>query len=736
MNDNQPDVGLSAEELDAQGATALPDKEVVSILDLNADINLAIDAAAPIDLAVAANANVAAPIDAAVGANVLSVDSTAQALSDQGVIINQGLDADASAHAVQDSDLDQSNDVVDAAARRPGGRGTAPAGSRRRPRPTSRRRHATPLGRRARRCRRRRRPARSATRPARSATRSAAPWATDGHRRWRVGDATGGTVGDTTGTVRRRRPAARSAARPVGSVAPSTVPPATVGGAVGGVDGAGGLLDGNLLNVDVNVDADADIAAPINGAVAANANVAAPIDAAVGANIGSVGSDAIAVSQQDAIINQDITGSAEATSDQTSDITAVAPDDGPSRPVDGTRRRCRRRRRPVAGAPVRADGVRADRARWSAPATASRRPSPAAATARRSSSPRCSTSCWPRSTAGATYDEVGERVGAAYGRTVTGDNVRTLVDQQLRPMGLLAKEDGSQPEVKKSNPLLALRFKYAVSDPERTRRLTSPFARLFNPVVVAVVMAAFLVSSAGGCSSRRAWRPRRTRPSTSPGLLLLVVAVTVLSAGFHEFGHAAGARRGGATPGVMGAGVYLVWPAFYTDVTDSYRLGRGGRVRTDLGGLYFNAIVAVGIAGVWWATGYDALLLVVATQILQMVRQLTPLVRFDGYHVLADVTGVPDLFHRIRPTLLGVLPWRWRHPESTVLKPWARAVVTRGCWSWCRCWRSRCSPWSSRCRASWAPPGRASASSPPCWDAPGATPTSSRSLPGPSRSSR
>ena len=78
--------GLSAEELEAQGATALPDKEVVSILDLNADLDLAIDAAAPIDLAAAANANVAAPIDAAVGANVLSSGSTAQALSDQGVL--------------------------------------------------------------------------------------------------------------------------------------------------------------------------------------------------------------------------------------------------------------------------------------------------------------------------------------------------------------------------------------------------------------------------------------------------------------------------------------------------------------------------------------------------------------------------------------------------------------------------------------------------------------------------
>src|SRR6188472_2034135 len=92
-----------------------------------------------------------------------------------------------------------------------------------------------------------------------------------------------------------------------------------------------------------------------------------------------------------------------------------------------------------------------------------------------------------------SYDEVAEQVTVGFGTTVTGDNVRTLVDDQLRPLGLLTKPDGSQPEVKKSNPLLALRFKYAVSDPDRTRRITSPFARLFNPVLMAMVLLAFLV---------------------------------------------------------------------------------------------------------------------------------------------------------------------------------------------------------------------------------------------------
>jgi putative peptide zinc metalloprotease protein len=271
--------------------------------------------------------------------------------------------------------------------------------------------------------------------------------------------------------------------------------------------------------------------------------------------------------------------------------------------------------------------------------------------------------------------EIAQHASTGSGRLVSSENVRTLMDSQLLPMGLLQLADGSQPEVRKADPLLGMRFRYTVTDPERTRRLTAPFAVLFTPLIVVAVTAAFLAAcwwvlmvKGLGSATHEAF--------ANPALLLLIFAITILSAGFHEFGHAAAARRGGATPGAMGAGLYLIWPAFFTDVTDSYRLGRGGRLRTDLGGLYFNAIVAVAIMGIWWATGFDALLLVVVTQILQMVRQLLPLVRYDGYHILADTVGVPDLFQRIKPTLLGLLPWRWGKPESRVLKPWARAVVT------------------------------------------------------------
>src|SRR5207302_9571443 len=121
--------------------------------------------------------------------------------------------------------------------------------------------------------------------------------------------------------------------------------------------------------------------------------------------------------------------------------------------------------------------------------------------------------------------------------------------------------------------LLALRWKVLVTNPKVTRRLTTPFTFLFRPLVMWPILAAFvavcwfvLFDKGVAGATAQAFR--------SPGLLLLVFALGVVSAGFHEFGHAAACRYAGATPGGMGVGFYLVWPAFYTDVTDAYRLPR------------------------------------------------------------------------------------------------------------------------------------------------------------------
>ena len=110
-------------------------------------------------------------------------------------------------------------------------------------------------------------------------------------------------------------------------------------------------------------------------------------------------------------------------------------------------------------------------------------------------------------------------------------------------------------------------------------------------------------------------------------------------------------------------------------MTDSWHLSRGGRLRTDLGGVYFNVLVALIAAAVCLLTGYQPLLIVVVTQQILVLDQFLPWVRLDGYHVVSDLIGVPDLFARIGPVLSSVFP---SPPRSAYLGPQAlaRAAVT------------------------------------------------------------
>ena len=78
-----------------------------SLLNLDVNLDLALDLAAPINAALAANANIAAPIDAAVSANILSPGSTSIALADQNSVIVQTLQGVANATGNQTSTIDQ-----------------------------------------------------------------------------------------------------------------------------------------------------------------------------------------------------------------------------------------------------------------------------------------------------------------------------------------------------------------------------------------------------------------------------------------------------------------------------------------------------------------------------------------------------------------------------------------------------------------------------------------------------
>ena len=78
------------------------------------------------------------------------------------------------------------------------------------------------------------------------------------------------------------------------------------------------------------------------------------------------------------------------------------------------------------------------------------------------------------------------------GRRISASDVATLAEKQLRPRGLLLGADGSIPELKRSNPLTGLKLlRFAVTDPDLTRRITAPFTVLFHPLAWIPLIALF-----------------------------------------------------------------------------------------------------------------------------------------------------------------------------------------------------------------------------------------------------
>ncbi len=122
----------------------------------------------------------------------------------------------------------------------------------------------------------------------------------------------------------------------------------------------------------------------------------------------------------------------------------------------------------------------------------------------------------------------------------------------------------------------------------------------------------------------------------------------LLTAVWHELGHASALARSGYPPGGIGAGALFVIPVLFADVTAVGVLSRAGRIRVDISGTIFQ----LGLGGVFMAlAGWNlfvpalapALALAASSALLAISWSLFPFIRSDGYWLLCDLLGLVDL---------------------------------------------------------------------------------------------
>lgn len=274
-----------------------------------------------------------------------------------------------------------------------------------------------------------------------------------------------------------------------------------------------------------------------------------------------------------------------------------------------------------------------------------------------------------------SLDEIGRRVSEQYGRTVSGGNVATLIGNSLHRDGIVPGPDGIVPELKKIDPMLQLKMRMTLMPAGAVNAVAGLLRPLFWPPVVIAVLAGFVAVDVWYFVQHGVGQGLRDT-LYQPITMLMLYTLLVLSIGWHELGHATACKYSGAEPGKIGFGIYVIWPAFFTDVTEVYTLGKAGRVRTDLGGVYFNAIFTIGVAGMYFLTGFEPILVLILMQHLLILYNFMPMLRMDGYFVIADSTGVPDLFARMKPVLKSMHPKKEAPKQVTELKRGVRRAVT------------------------------------------------------------
>jgi putative peptide zinc metalloprotease protein len=164
----------------------------------------------------------------------------------------------------------------------------------------------------------------------------------------------------------------------------------------------------------------------------------------------------------------------------------------------------------------------------------------------------------------------------------------------------------------------------------------------------------------------------------APGNLALLFSAFFVTKLLHEFGHAFACRVFGGGVYNMGIMLLVFSPVPYVDVTASWAFReRWRRVWVGAAGMYVELFVAALAVFVWARTGAGlvnslAYNVIFVASVSTLAFNLNPLLRFDGYYILADLTDTPNLHQRSRIQLVS-----WAERVLFGLKQVATPAATR-----------------------------------------------------------
>lgn len=130
-----------------------------------------------------------------------------------------------------------------------------------------------------------------------------------------------------------------------------------------------------------------------------------------------------------------------------------------------------------------------------------------------------------------------------------------------------------------------------------------------------------------------------------------LILLIILSSFMHELGHVSACKYFNVNHGGIGFGLYLMFPVFYADVSEIWTLSRGKRLIVNIAGVYFQFIFLIPCLLFYFYTYNDILKYFIFAINVNLLITLNPFFKFDGYWIISDMLGVPNLRKRTNELL-------------------------------------------------------------------------------------
>ncbi|WP_375562907.1 hypothetical protein ACE193_10410 [Bernardetia sp. OM2101] len=230
------------------------------------------------------------------------------------------------------------------------------------------------------------------------------------------------------------------------------------------------------------------------------------------------------------------------------------------------------------------------------------------------------------------------------------EDVEKIIDKKILPLGVLKSSKSAENNENQTKEISydadSIKTQKTLLNEAKTHFLSTIFKHFYQKGAVVFFILIGFFTHVFYLSSHSIFGEKSKIWAEASALeYILIYFFIIFIFVFHEIGHASAALHFGIRTPRIGYGFYLVYPVFFTQISEAWKLQPKKRMIINLGGIYFQWIAGtlfilldyfnVASSHIWSG--------IVVINFVRLLYSFIPFMKADGYWIFSDGFGLTNL---------------------------------------------------------------------------------------------